>query len=214
MSRLLVIAALLLPACVSHEVEQAFDDAVPAAVEDDPILEGFGNDARPYDGPEGQAPIDDGDDDDVPVGDDDDDEPDTPIDEGWDSSPPEGVVDGSLLHLEMTCALLDGVHTKSYRWQDDRWHEFAGTGRGLFPEFIPCVGTERDRWLTWEAPDAMYIMAGGMHHDLWPTPTVDRWLGEVYVDHGTSSQRCLDALANAGLSWPVVMSVTVTGIDL
>lgn len=214
MSRLLLIAALLLPACVSDEFEPTFEDSSAEPVEPDDQTEGFGEDTQPHDGPVEKVPADDDDDHDPPVEGDDDDMPEAPVDDGWDSAPPAGVTDGSLLHVDMTCALLDGLHTKTYRFESDQWVEVSGTGNGLFPEFLPCVGAARDRLLTWEGPDSMYILAGGMHHDLWPTETENHWLGEAYVDEGTSSQRCLDALDAAGLGWPVTMSLIVTSIEL
>jgi hypothetical protein len=169
----------------------------------------------------GEDPLDPVDDEDQPQGDDDDDDDDDgqpsgddddETDDGWDAAPPDWVADGTELHIELTCGLLDGLHRKMFEKQGGRWLEMDGDGNGPFEELIPCFVGGDEKFLTWDDTPEMYIFAGGLHHDITPTSVESRWSGEVYPESGTSSRECLDALAEWGMEWPVRMAITVTQV--
>ena len=141
---------------------------------------------------------------------------DDPVD-GWDALPPDAA-DGSILEGVLNCGLLQGTHYKTFEKQGDIWAEIESEGDGPYEWAMPCMsrggeGSRGDKFLTWDDEPSMYMNAAGLHHDLTPTQTTDRWMGEVYP-MGESSRECLDNLADQGLTFPVAMTFEVTHVEL
>ncbi|MCO4772885.1 MAG: hypothetical protein KDA24_22830 [Deltaproteobacteria bacterium] len=151
------------------------------------------------------------DDDSVPLGDDDD-ATDDPDDKGWDPSEPESL-DGSLVHFDLDCGLLMGAARKTWERADDRWVELRIEGQESRPrpELEVCF-SDGNKFLEWADDGEIYIEAGGLGHDLSPTLVEDRWMGSVYP-LTESSPQCDEALALAGLSWPVTMSLELVAFE-
>jgi hypothetical protein len=211
MSRsLLSLPALLIVSACAVAPEVAPSEMAPDLAEHIPG-EWFEEDDLRYVEPE--VVDETGDDDDAPNDDDDDHVPnDDDAPEPWDAAPPDWVQDGSILELDMTCALLDGPHHKTYKKQGDRWIPIASVGNGLLPAFLPCVGESRKRFLTWDGSPSLYVFAGSMHHDLTPLAQPHKWMGEVYPDDPQSTHACIEALDAHGLEWPLAIQVTFTDV--
>lgn len=202
----LAALSLVLVAC-ERPTGESFQPVPGDSAEDDegPALDDSG------DGDEQDPTGDDGDD----GNDDQNDDPEDPVDEMWDAAPPDAP-DGTLLYTDVTCGLLDGLHTKTFEKQGDLWIEIDGTGNGPFEELYPCMGRSGDgrgdKYLTWDDEPHIYMNAAGMDHDVWPTETEDYWIGEVNPME-EPSRECVDNLASMGLSFPITMTLRVTGID-
>ncbi len=203
--RLLALFALLLAGCAPFDGDggDAFrpsDDGVDAP------------DVDPVDGSDlGDDDDDDGGNEHRPADDDDDDDEGGGGDDAWDASPPEGLADGSELHIDLSCGLLDGLHRKVFEKDGDEWLEVDGEGAGPIAELRACFVGSDEKFLTWDDTPEMYIFAGGLHHDITPTSVEDRWMGLVYPEED-SSRECLEALADANLEWPIRMTLTVTNV--
>jgi hypothetical protein len=149
----------------------------------------------------------------VPADDDEDTTDDTtsPLEpSGWDSAPPSEIEDGWILEGTVVCGLLDRAAPKQWLKDGDVWTELPFD---FSPRMLPGIehcGSNSPKLLRW-TDDSMYIEAAGMAHWLYPSDTPDVWAGTV-EPLGESSPECDAALASHGLSWPVHLSFTVTGL--
>ncbi len=135
---------------------------------------------------------------------------------GWDVSPPEGNdirVDGVF-----DCGWMTGPLPISFLFDGEAWQQVGDHSEessGPRPELAPCFTAdaepEYDHRMYWSEDGLLYFQAGGLNHDLWPTSTEDRWLGNVYPIGGPS-EACQQALQEAGADSPMMMSFTVHAV--
>jgi hypothetical protein len=128
-------------------------------------------------------------------------------------SPPQEPEIGTILTVDVTCGLIDGVGQKTFEYAgDELWDRIAGEGV-MYDDLKICTVPDADKWLEWDfsSSSAMMLVTAGLEHDLQPTDDPDRWFGEV-TPIDARSQECLDALDTHGLSFPIHMSLSVIDV--
>ena len=128
----------------------------------------------------------------------------------WDVSPP-SVVEGTLLHSKIECDLLDGISETTWVKENDVWVVDSYTGGEPYDEVFACM-TECEGYLDWADDGSIYILGGGLHHDLVPSGEEGTWAGEVYPME-TTSDACESALDQIGLTIPARMTFEFVGLE-
>jgi len=198
----LLLSVLLLAAgCVASTPGGQEGGAGDSADLDDPSLDdgldGVGDDDDEQEQEQEQP--------DEPEGDDDED--DEPL--GWDPTPPAEV--GVRVEGVVSCGWLQGPSRVGFEFDGETWSQYQTEGNSqIRPELYPCTlaAMEHEKELLWGDDGLLYFEAGGLEHDLWPTDTELRWLGEV-GPIGGPDEECQRALEEAGVSSPMMMSYTI-----
>lgn len=134
---------------------------------------------------------------------------DAPADQGWDATPPP-MGSGAELRVRIDCGFLVGTPEVTLVQEGGRW---VPGGDELPPrgpeELAECVPEGADSgWMDWQDDGTWIIEIGGVWHELAPSPTEDRWIGEAGLVFEPNAA-CEAGLAALGLTNPLTMAMEI-----
>ena len=132
--------------------------------------------------------------------------------DSWDWSPPEAIP-GARVTASLDCGFTIGTFRQAWTWDGAGWQQERGEdGPEPRPELTDCMGVDDEKELSWSTDGTLYFEAGAMAHTLWPTATENRWLGGV-APLSEPSAACQNALAAAGMTLPVTITLRVESVE-
>jgi hypothetical protein len=127
----------------------------------------------------------------------------------WDASPP-AMATGAELTVRIDCGYLPGTPEMTLNHDGEQWiPDLNNPALRGHPELADCVPEGADGgWMTWDEDGTWIIEIGGVWHELTPTVTEGRWLGQAgfIAEPNAACQASLEAL---GLTNPLTMAIEV-----